>query len=103
MGVGEKMNWQTILVMIFGSGAIFSLVGEIILYKIKRNDAKKDETLTEIKHLKQVKMLVRVEMVIIIVMDMAKDIIVTVITNRSKENGIKRYKNRKEFNGSICW
>lgn len=58
------MNWQTILVMIFGSGAIFSLVGEIILYKIKRNDAKKDETLTEIKHLKQAqKVLMRAEIV----------------------------------------
>lgn len=58
------MDWGDILVIVFGSGAIVSVIGEIILYMIKRNDTKKDETLAEIKHLKQAqKVLMRAEIV----------------------------------------
>ena len=58
MGIGD------ILVVIFGSGAIFSLVGEIIIYKIKRRDSKNDETLKEIRDLKEAqKVLMRAEIV----------------------------------------
>ena len=55
---------ETILITVFGTGAIFSLVGEIILYKMKRADAKNDETLKEIKHLKQAqRVLMRAEII----------------------------------------
>ena len=58
------MDWGDILVIVFGSGAVISVIGEIILYMIKRNDTKKDETLAEIKHLKQAqKVLMRAEIV----------------------------------------
>ena len=58
------MNWETVLIMIFGTGSIFSLIGEIIVYKMKRSDAAKDETLKEIKHVKEAqKVLMRAEIV----------------------------------------
>lgn len=58
------MSIETLLVTVFGSGAVFSLVGEIVLYKLKRRDAKNDETLKEIKHLKQAqRVLMRAEIV----------------------------------------
>ncbi len=59
------MEWGDILVVIFGSGAIISVIGEIILYCMKRKDAKDDETLKEIRHLKQAqKVLMRAEIVL---------------------------------------
>ncbi len=58
------MNWETILIMIFGSGAVFSLIGEIILYKIKRADSKHDEFVKGINDLKEAqKVLMRSEIV----------------------------------------
>jgi len=58
------MDWGDILVIVFGSGAVISVLGEVILYILKRNDTKKDETLAEIKHLKQAqKVLMRAEIV----------------------------------------
>ena len=57
-------GFATVITVVFGSGAIFSLIGEIILYKMKRRDSKDDETLKEIKHLKQAqKVLMRAEIV----------------------------------------
>lgn len=56
--------WKTVLVVIFGSGAIFSFVGDIIIYKMKRNDSRDDETLREIRDLKESqKVLMRAEIV----------------------------------------
>ena len=47
------MNWETFLIMIFGSGAVFSLIGEIFLYKIKRADTKNDELVKGINDVKE--------------------------------------------------